>query len=264
MTPVSVVVVENERFAAGRLYRGRVPRVATCMCNVSAYLCLVDSAAEGLRCEHIKREEAMMLLRTDTANPEGELSGAALDQLFREARTYSAWLDRPVRDDQLRRIYDLMKWGPTSANSSPGRTVFLRSRAAKERLAPALAPQNVEQTLEAPVTAIVAYDLRFYDELPRLYPHAGARSWFVGNEPLVETTAFRNGSLQGAYLILAARALGLDAGPMSGFDNEKVDREFFPDGRFKSNFLVNLGYGDRSRLHPRSPRLAFEKAVRIL
>ena len=205
-----------------------------------------------------------MLLQTDTAKPEGELDGTALDQLFRGAHTHSAWLDRPVSDDQLRRIYDLMKWGPTSANSSPGRIVFLRSRAARERLAPALAPQNVEKTLAAPVTTIVAYDLRFYDELPRLFPHVDARSWFVGNEALVEITAFRNGSLQGAYLILAARALGLDAGPMSGFDNDKVDREFFPDGRFKSNFLVNLGYGDRSRLHARNPRLAFDEAVRIL
>jgi len=205
-----------------------------------------------------------MLLRTDSPNADGELGGTVLDQLFREARTHSAWHDRLVTDDQLRRIYDLMKWGPTSANSSPGRILFLRSREAKERLVPALAPQNAEKTLAAPVTAIVAHDLRFYDELPRLFPHADARSWFVGNEPLIEATAFRNGSLQGAYLILAARALGLDAGPMSGFDSEKVDREFFPDGRFKSNFLVNLGYGDRSRLHPRAPRLAFEEAVRVL
>jgi 3-hydroxypropanoate dehydrogenase len=205
-----------------------------------------------------------MLLRTDSPNADDELGGTVLDQLFREARTHMAWHDRLVTDDQLRRIYDLMKWGPTSANSSPGRILFLRSREAKERLVPALAPQNVEKTLAAPVTAIVAHDLRFYDELPRLFPHADARSWFVGNEPLIEATAFRNGSLQGAYLILAARALGLDAGPMSGFDNEKVDREFFPDGRFKSNFLVNLGYGDRSRLHPRAPRLAFEEAVRVL
>src|SRR5439155_789744 len=140
-----------------------------------------------------------------------ELDAGALDQLFRAARTHSAWLDRPVTDDQLRRIYDLMKWGPTSANSSPARLLFLRSRAAKERLAPALAPQNVDKTLQAPVTAIVAHDLQFYDELPRLFPHVDARSWFVGNEPLVDATAFRNGSLQGAYLILAARALGLDA-----------------------------------------------------
>ena len=173
-------------------------------------------------------------------------------------------LDRPVTDDQLRRIYDLMKWGPTSANSSPARLRFLRSRAAKERLAPALAPQNVEKTLQAPATTIVAHDLRFYDELPRLFPHVDARSWFVGNEPLVDATAFRNGSLQGAYLILAARALGLDAGPMSGFDNEKVDREFFPDRQLRSNFLVNLGYGDRSRLHARNPRLSFEEAAHVL
>jgi 3-hydroxypropanoate dehydrogenase len=205
-----------------------------------------------------------MLLQTDPESPRRALDGAALDQLFREARTHSAWLDRPVSDDQLRRIYDLMKWGPTSANSSPARIVFLRSRVAKERLAQALAPQNVEKTLAAPVTAIVAHDLRFYDELPRLFPHADVRAWFVGNEPLIEATAFRNGSLQGAYLVLAARALGLDAGPMSGFDNETVDREFFPDGRFKSNFLVNLGYGDPSRLHARSPRLTFEEAAQIL
>jgi len=205
-----------------------------------------------------------MLLPIETANHDGELDNRALDQLFREARTHSAWLDRPVTDDQLRRIYDLMKWGPTSANSSPARIVFLRSRAVKERLAPTLAPQNVEQTLAAPVTAIVAHDLRFYDELPKLFPHVDARAWYAGNESLAETTAFRNGSLQGAYLILAARALGLDAGPMSGFDNERVDREFFPDGRFKSNFLVNLGYGDRSRLHARNPRLSFEEAVSIL
>jgi 3-hydroxypropanoate dehydrogenase len=205
-----------------------------------------------------------MLLQTDPESPRRALDGAALDQLFREARTHSAWLDRPVSDDQLRRIYDLMKWGPTSANSSPARIVFLRSRVAKERLAQALAPQNVEKTLAAPVTAIVAHDLRFYDELPRLFPHADVRAWFVGNEPLIEATAFRNGSLQGAYLVLAARALGLDAGPMSGFDNQTVDREFFPDGRFKSNFLVNLGYGDPSRLHARSPRLTFEEAAQIL
>jgi len=205
-----------------------------------------------------------MLLQTDPERPRRTLDGAALDQLFREARTHSAWLDRPVTDDQLRRIYDLMKWGPTSANSSPARIVFLRSRVAKERLAQALAPQNVEKTLAAPVTAIVAHDLRFYDELPRLFPHADVRAWFVGNEPLIEATAFRNGSLQGAYLVLAARALGLDAGPMSEFDNQTVDREFFPDGRFKSNFLVNLGYGDPSRLHARSPRLTFEEAAQIL
>jgi len=165
---------------------------------------------------------------------------------------------------QLRGIYELMKWGPTSANSSPARLVFLRSREAKQRLVPALAPGNVDQTLQAPVAAIVAQDIEFYERLPELFPHGDARSWFVGNQPLIETTAFRNSSLQGAYLILAARALGLDAGPMSGFDNETVDREFFPDRRVKSNFLVNIGYGDPSKLPPRGPRLAFEEAVQIL
>ena len=165
---------------------------------------------------------------------------------------------------QLRGIYELMKWGPTSANSSPARLVFLRSREAKQRLVPALAPGNVDQTLQAPVAAIVAQDIEFYERLPELFPHGDARSWFVGNQPLIETTAFRNSSLQGAYLILAARALGLDAGPMSGFDNETVDREFFPDRRVKSNFLVNIGYGDPSKLPPRGPRLAFEEAVHIL
>jgi len=194
----------------------------------------------------------------------GELDTASLDQLFREARTHSAWLDRPVAEEKLREVYDLMKYGPTSANSSPARIVFLRTQAAKERLLPALAPGNVEQTLRAPVTAIVAYDTRFYDQLPRLFPYVDARSWFADNPAFAEATAFRNSSLQGAYLILAARAVGLDAGPMSGFDNEQVDREFFRDGRFKSNFLVNLGYGDRTRLRERSPRLAFEEAVRVL
>ncbi len=206
-----------------------------------------------------------MLLKEDekTTTP-ATLDDASLDRLFREARTHNAWLDRAVGDEQLRALYDLMKWGPTSANSSPARIVFVRTRAAKERLLPALAPGNVEKTLAAPVTAIVAEDLEFYEKLPRLFPLADARSWFVGNRQLIESTAFRNSSLQGAYLILAARALGLDAGPMSGFDNDKVDREFFPDGRVKSNFLVNLGYGDPAALLPRSPRLEFEEAVEIL
>ena len=204
-----------------------------------------------------------MLMQESERNTRAELDRASLDQLFREARTNNGWLDRPVSDEQLRGIYELMKWGPTSANSSPARIVFLRSREAKQRLVPALAPGNVDQTLQAPVAAIVAQDLEFYERLPEL-PHGDARSWFVGNQPLIETTAFRNSSLQGAYLILAARALGLDAGPMSGFDNETVDREFFPDRRVKSNFLVNIGYGDPSKLPPRGPRLAFEEAVQIL
>ena len=205
-----------------------------------------------------------MLMQESERNTRAELDRASLDQLFREARTNNGWLDRPVSDEQLRGIYELMKWGPTSANSSPARIVFLRSREAKQRLVPALSPGNVDKTLQAPVTAIVAQDLEFYERLPKLFPHADARSWFVGNQPLIEATAFRNSSLQGAYLILAARALGLDAEPMSGFDNETVDREFFPDRRVKSNFLVNIGYGDPSKLPPRGPRLAFEEAVQIL
>ena len=205
-----------------------------------------------------------MLMQESERNTGAELDRASLDQLFREARTNNGWLDRPVSDEQLRGIYELMKWGPTSANSSPARLVFLRSREAKQRLVPALAPGNVDQTLQAPVAAIVAQDIEFYERLPELFPHGDARSWFVGNQPLIETIAFRNSSLQGAYLILAARALGLDAGPMSRFDNETVDREFFPDRRVKSNFLVNIGYGDPSKLPPRGPRLAFEEAVQIL
>jgi 3-hydroxypropanoate dehydrogenase len=203
------------------------------------------------------------------------LSHEALNQLFREARSHSAWLDKPVTDDTIRQLYDLMKWGPTSANSCPARFVFLRSRQAKERLRPALAPGNVEKTMTAPVTAIIAYDLLFFEKLPRLFPHSPAmRGLFATNPQLIEETAKRNSSLQGAYLMIAARALGLDCGPMSGFDNAKVDeeffgagkecegceQEFFPAGHVKSNFLCNLGYGDRSKLFPRSPRLAFDEA----
>lgn len=187
-----------------------------------------------------------------------------LDLLFREARTHNGWLPRPVSDELLKQIYELMKWAPTSANSSPARIVFVKSEAAKQRLLPALAPGNVEKTMSAPVTAIVAHDLAFHERLPELFPHADARSWFAGNDPLIEATAFRNGSLQGAYLMLAARALGLDVGAMSGFDNAMVDAEFFPGATVRSNFLVNLGYGDASRLYPRSPRLSFAEAARIV
>lgn len=194
----------------------------------------------------------------------GALDTRSLDQLFRDARTYSGWLDRPVGDEALRALYDLMKWAPTSANGSPARLVFVKGREAKERLLLSLAPGNIEKTRTAPVTAIVAQDMAFYEHLPVLFPHADARAWFEGNPPLIASTAARNSSLQGAYLILAARALGLDAGPMSGFDNEELDREFFPDGRIKSNFLVNLGYGDPGSLFPRSPRLSFEQAARIV
>ena len=185
--------------------------------------------------------------------------------LFLEGRTHNVWLDKPVTDDQLRRLYDLMKMGPTSTNSSPARILFLRSPAAKERLRPTLWPTNVEKTMAAPVTAIIGYDLRFYEALPRLFPHKPeAANWFAGKPAHIEETAFRNSAIQGAYLILAARAVGLDCGPMSGFDNAKVDAEFFPDGRVKSNFICNLGHGDRSKLFPRNPRLAFDEACRVL
>jgi 3-hydroxypropanoate dehydrogenase len=191
------------------------------------------------------------------------LDDAALDLLFREARTYNRFEDRPVDPELLRQVYDLARMAPTSANCQPMRLVFVVSPEAKEKLKPALSSGNRDKTLAAPVTAIVAYDLRFYDELPRLFHDQGARSWFTSSEAHAERTAFRNGSLQGAYFILAARALGLDCGPMSGFDNAKVDAAFFPDGRYRSNFLINLGYGDRSSLFPRNPRLAFDEACRI-
>jgi 3-hydroxypropanoate dehydrogenase len=193
------------------------------------------------------------------------LSDASLDQIFRNARTHSAWLDQEVSDVLLEAVYDLAKMGPTSANCSPMRLVYVRSAEAKERLKLALAEGNVAKTMAAPVTAIIAYDLEFYERLPKLFPHTDARSWFVGGSPEhIRDTAFRNGSLQGAYFIMAARALGLDCGPMSGFDNEAVDREFFPDGTVKSNFLCNLGHGDRDQLFARSPRLDFDEACRVL
>lgn len=192
------------------------------------------------------------------------LDAAALDQVFRNARTHRAWIDEPVSDDTLRAIYDLMKWGPTTANSCPARIVFVRSREAKERLKPALDSGNVAQTMAAPATAIVAYDLEFYEKLPTLAPHVDARSWFAGApEEHLRTTALRNGSLQGAYLIIAARAVGLDCGPMSGFDNAKLDAAFFPGGSVRSNFLCNLGFGDPAKLRPRAPRLAFDEACTI-
>jgi 3-hydroxypropanoate dehydrogenase len=193
-----------------------------------------------------------------------QLDDRSLDTLFRNARTHSAWLEKPVDDDLLIKLYELMKWGPTSANSSPARLVFVKSQAAKERLLPAMIPSNVDKTLSAPVTVIVAQDHEFYDHLPRLFPHTDARAWFVGNQPLIDTTAFRNAALQGAYLILAARALGLDAGPMSGFDNAKLDAAFFAGTKIRSNFLINLGYGDTGKLHPRNPRLSFDEVARIL
>lgn len=192
------------------------------------------------------------------------LDAGALDALFRDARTHNVWTDQPVTDDDLRAVFDLMKWAPTSANSAPARFVFVRSPEARQRLKPALSAGNADKTMAAPVTAIVAYDPRFYDKLPRLFPQADARSWFAGNEALAAETAFRNGSLQGAYFILAARALGLDCGPMSGFDREKVDEAFLGGYGWKSNFLVNLGHGDPDRLFPRNPRLDFEEACLIV
>lgn len=195
------------------------------------------------------------------------LSDDALDTIFREARTHSAWLPKPVDDELLRRVYDLAKWGPTSANTAPMRVVFVKSKEAKERLKPALASGNVDKTMVAPVTAIVATDMRFYEHTPKLWPHAPQFAELFtkpGQEEFTKMHAFRNGSLQGAYLIIAARALGLDVGPMSGFDNAKVDAEFFPDGRFQSNFLANLGYGDPSQLRPRNARLSFDEACRII
>jgi len=192
------------------------------------------------------------------------LDAPALDQLFRAARTHNAWLPQPVADDALRAVYELMKWAPTSANCSPARIVFVRTREGKERLRPALSPGNLDKTMTAPVTAIIGYDLAFHERLPQLFPHADARSWFEGRPALIETTAFRNGSLQGAYFILAARAVGLDCGPMSGFDNAKVDAEFFAGTAVRSNFLCNLGHGDPAKLFERSPRLAFDDACRIV
>jgi 3-hydroxypropanoate dehydrogenase len=199
----------------------------------------------------------------DVAQP-SKVANSVLDQLFRKARTHSAWLPTRVSVETLREVYELARMGPTSANSSPGRFVFLESAAAKARLLPALSPTNVEKTKAAPVTAIVAWDSEFYKELPNLFPHADMRSYFVGNQALIDETAFRNSSLQGAYFIIAARAVGLDCGPMSGFDAGKVNAEFFPDGKWKANFLCNLGYGDRSKLFPRNPRLEFEEACRVL
>ena len=191
------------------------------------------------------------------------LNDAALDQLFRTARTHNAWLDKPVTDEQLHAIYELMKWGATSANSLPARIIFIRSKEAREKLGLAISDSNREKTLSAPVTAILAADYAFYEKLPQLFPHADAKSWFVGNQALIDSTAFRNSSLQGAYLMLAARSIGLDCGPMSGFDNAKLDELFFAGTTIKSNFLINLGYGDTAALFPRSPRLSFDEAASI-
>jgi len=192
------------------------------------------------------------------------LSDEALDRIFRKARTHRAWLDRPVPDTLLRQVYELAAGGPTSANCSPMRVLFAKSPEAKERLRPCLTPGNVDKTMQAPVTAIIGYATDFYEELPRLFPTADMRALFVGKPDFIAATAFRNSSLQGAYLILAARAVGLDCGAMSGFDNAKVDALFFPEGRVKSNFLCNMGYGDPAKLPPRPPRMSFDEACRII
>jgi len=195
------------------------------------------------------------------------ISDDALDVIFRQARTYSAWLPKPVDDDMLRQAYELARLGPTSANTSPMRIVFVKSDQAKQRLKPSLMPGNVDKTMAAPVCAIVADDSRFYEHVPRLFPQApkfGEMFTQPGKEEFTKAHAFRNSTLQGAYFIISVRALGLDCGPMSGFDNAKVDAEFFPDGRLKSNFLINIGYGDPSKLYPRNPRLDFDEACKII
>jgi 3-hydroxypropanoate dehydrogenase len=194
-----------------------------------------------------------------------QLNDEGLNLLFRDARTHAHWLDRPVDDAVLKQVYDLAKMGPTSANMCPMRIVFVRSQAAKEKLKPCLDAGNVEKTMKAPVTAIVAMDIRFYEKLPKLYPHADAKAWFKDlPENVLEYIALRNSSLQGAYFILAARALGIDCGPMSGFNNAKVDEAFFAGTTIKSNFLINLAHGDASKLHLRNPRLSFEEACSIV
>ncbi len=195
----------------------------------------------------------------------GAIAAECLNQIFLEARTQNKWQDKPVSDDLLRQLVDVLKMGPTSANQSPARLVFLKTPEAKKRLEPFLSEGNRAKTMSAPVCAIIGYDLKFYEHLPKLFPHADAKSWFEGKpEQVIETSAFRNGTLQGAYLIIAARALGLDTGPMSGFDNAGVDREFFAGTSVKSNFLCSLGYGDPTGLFPRSPRFSFEEMAKII
>lgn len=194
----------------------------------------------------------------------GKLPEPCLDQLFRDARTHNAWRDKDIPDSLLHELIELVKLGPTSANCSPARFVFVKSREAKKRLRPLLSEGNRDKTMQAPVCAIIGYDLDFYQHLPKLFPHTDAKSWFEGNAKKIQETAFRNGTLQGAYLILAARALGLDTGPMSGFDNKGIDADFFAGTNIKSNFLCSLGYGDASVLFPRSPRFSFDEMARIV
>lgn len=195
------------------------------------------------------------------------LSDESLDLIFRKARSQNGWLPKPVSDAQLRELYEIMKWGSTSSNSSPARIIFLRTPAAKERVRAAMSAGNLDKTMTAPVVAIIGHDQRFYEQLPRLFPHnPSAITWFSGEDkrPVAEITAFRNAALQGAYLMIAARAIGLDCGPMSGFDNARVDAEFFAGTSIRSNFICNLGYGDASKVYGRSPRLSFEEACTLL
>lgn len=192
------------------------------------------------------------------------VEATSLARIFTEARTHNAFLDRPVADELLVKAVDLAKMGPTSANQSPMRVLFLRSREARERLRPALSPGNLDKTMSAPVVAITAFDEQFYEHLPFLFPHADAKSWFSGNPAFAARAAFQNGTLQVAYLIIALRAVGLDTGPMTGFDNAKVDAEFFPEGHVKSNVLINIGYGDHEKLFPRSPRFSFAEIAKVL
>lgn len=192
------------------------------------------------------------------------ITDQALDQLFRTARSANGFINKDVSDDLLRQAYDLAKFGPTAANSCPMRIVFVKSKEAKEKLKPCMSPGNVDKTMSAPVTAIIGMDMEFYEQLPKLFPHADARSWFAGNDAAIEETAFRNSSLQGAYFMLAARAVGLDCGPMSGFDAAKIEAAFFPGGKIRANFVCNLGYVDDSKTFPRSPRLDFAEACQIV
>lgn len=192
------------------------------------------------------------------------IAEAALKQLFLDARTQNGFLDKPVSDEQLREIYEIAKMGPTSMNTQPMRVIFLRTKEAKQRLAPALSPGNLDKTMAAPVTAIVARDMQFYEYMAEIWHNPAARDTFANNAPMAQATAVRNATMQGAYLMLAARAIGLDCGPMSGFDIAKVNAEFFPDGRCQTDFLCNIGYGDTSKLMGRQPRHAFERACTLL
>lgn len=192
------------------------------------------------------------------------IDSTAIDTLFTAARTHNGWLDKPVTDTQLHQIYDLLKWGPTSANCSPARVVFVKTPEAKERLVACMSAGNAAKTAQAPVTAIIGMDMEFYEKLPQLFPHADARAWFVGNQPSIDATAFRNSSLQGAYFMMAARAIGLDCGPMSGFDEAKLNAAFFAGTTVKVNFVCSIGYGDVTKLFGRSPRLSFDEACKVL